>query len=344
MLKAPKGGDLLQFHHQLKRRDFITLLGGGAAAAWLHPVRAEQVTKVHRIGYLGLASAAAQASRMRGLREGLAALGYVEGRNIVIEERRLEGAYDQIQLAALAAQLVDLKPDVIVAHGPGVLAVKQATTTIPIVIAQTGDAVATGLVTSLARPGGNVTGMTFFGPQLAAKRLELLKEALPDLAQAGALIHPENPLGKPYLAAMKIAAQSLQLDLSEFAVREPTDLEGAFAAMAAKRVIAFVTMEEPVLIYNAEATARLAIKYRLASCGFVEFAQVGGLAGYGVDFPEMWRHAATFVAKILKGAKPADLPVEQPTKFLTIVNLKSARALGIDVPTSLLLRADEVIE
>ena len=221
---------------------------------------------------------------------------------------------------------------------------RNATTTIPIVIAQTGDAVATGLVASLARPGGNVTGMTFFGPQLAAKRLELLKEAVPDLAQSGALIHPENPMGKPYLAAMKLAAQSLKLELSEFAVREPADLEGAFAAMVAKSVAAFVTIEEPVLIYNAAASAKLAIKYRLAGCGFVEFAQAGGFVGYGVDFPDMWRHAATFVDKILKGAKPADLPVEQPTKFLTVVNLKTAKAIGIETPASLLSRADQVIE
>ena len=213
------------------RREFITLLGG-AAAAWPVAAGAQQPDKVYRIGYLGLASAAAQATRMKALQEGLAALGYIEGKNIVIQERRLESAYDQLQLAKLAAQLVDLKPDVIVTHGPGALAAKHATATIPIVIAQTGDAVATGVVASLARPGGNVTGMTFFGPELAAKRLELLKEVIPDLAQAGVLITPENPMGKPYVAAMKLMARSLKLELSEFAVREPTDLEGAFAAMA----------------------------------------------------------------------------------------------------------------
>jgi putative ABC transport system substrate-binding protein len=204
----------------MNRRKFITLLGG-AAAAWPLGARAQRADKVYRIGYLGLASAAAQATRMKALQEGLAALGYIEGKNIVIEVRRLEGQYDYDQVAQLAAQLVDLKPDLIVTHGPGVLAAKHATTTIPIVIAQTGDAVATGLIASLAQPGGNVTGMTFFGPELAAKRLELLKEALPRLAQAGALITPENPMGKPYLAAMRITAQSLNLELSEFAVRTP---------------------------------------------------------------------------------------------------------------------------
>jgi putative ABC transport system substrate-binding protein len=224
------------------------------------------------------------------------------------------------------------------------LAAKRATTIIPIVIAQTGDAVATGLVENLARPGGNITGMTFFGPELAAKRVELLKETLPDLTRAGALVDPENALGKPYVAAMKLAAQSLKLELSEFSVRAPADLEGAFAAMAAKPVGAFVTMEEPVQTYNVAATARLAMNHRLAGCGFPEFALAGGFIGYGVDFPTMWRQAATFVDKILKGAKPADLPVERATTFFTIVNLKTARAIGVDVPTSILLRADKVIE
>jgi len=293
---------------------------------------------------LGASSAAAQTTRLNALREGLAALGYVEGKNIVIEWRWLEGQnYDQ--LAQLAGQLVDLKVDVIVTHAtPGVLAAKRATTTIPIVIAAVGDAVASGLVSSLARPGGNVTGMTFFNPELAAKRLELLKEAVPGLVQTGIVIDPANPSAELVRSAMKLTAQSLKLELSEFAVREPADLEGAFARMAAKPVGAFMITEDPVLIYSAETSAKLALKYRLVSCGFPEFAQAGGLVGYGVDFPEMWRHTATFVDKILKGAKPADLPVERPTKFVTIVNLKTAKSIGIEVPTSLLLRAEQVIE
>jgi len=306
--------------------------------------RAQRGEKVFRIGYLGASSAAAQTTRLNALREGLAALGYVEGKNIVIEWRWLEGQnYDQ--LAQLAGQLVDLKVDVIVTHAtPGVLAAKRATTTIPIVIAAVGDAVASGLVSSLARPGGNVTGMTFFNPELAAKRLELLKEAVPGLVQTGIVIDPANPSAELVRSAMKLTAQSLKLELSEFAVREPADLEGAFARMAAKPVGAFMITEDPVLIYSAETSAKLALKYRLVSCGFPEFAQAGGLVGYGVDFPEMWRHTATFVDKILKGAKPADLPVERPTKFVTIVNLKTAKSIGIEVPTSLLLRAEQVIE
>jgi putative tryptophan/tyrosine transport system substrate-binding protein len=326
----------------VKRREAITLLGG-AAVTWPLNARAQQADKVYRIGYLGASSAVAQANRLNAFRAGLAALGYVEGKNIVIETRWLEGQYDQ--LAELAAQLVNLKVDVIVTHAtPGVLAAMRATTTIPIVIAAVGDAVASGFASSLARPGGNITGMTFFQPELAAKRLELLEEAIPGLAQAGVLFNPANPMYEPVVPAMKRTAQSLKMELSQFVVREPTDLEGAFAAMATKRVSAVVIVEDPMLVYNAAVSATLALKYRLATCGFLELAQAGGFVGYGVDFPDMWRHAATFVDKILKGAKPADLPVELPTKFATIVNLKTAKAIGIEVPTSLLLRADEVIE
>jgi len=225
-----------------------------------------------------------------------------------------------------------------------VSAAKRATTTIPIVFASIGDAVAVGAVASLARPGGNVTGNTYFLPELNAKRLELLKEAIPGLARAGVLFNPANPASKPVLSAMGQTAQSLKLELAEFAVRDPGELDDAFAAMAAKPVNALVVMEDPMLIQNSGTGARLALKYRLASCGFPEFAQAGGFAAYGIDFPEMWGHAATFVGKILKGAKPADLPVEEATKFVTVVNRKTAQAIGVEVPTSLLLRADQVIE
>jgi putative tryptophan/tyrosine transport system substrate-binding protein len=276
-------------------------------------------------------------------REGLAALGYAEGKNIIIETRWAEGQYDR--LVQLAAQLVDLKVDVLVTYAtPGVLAAKRATTTIPIVIAAVGDAVESGLVSSLSRPGGNVTGMTFFNPELAAKRLELLKEALPGLTQVGVLFNQANPSRVQVLAAMNLAAHSLKIELSEFAIREATEFEGAFAAMAAKRVGACVITEDPIVIANAEASAKLALKYRLASGGFPEFAQAGGFVAYGVDFPEMWRHAATFVDKILKGAKPADLPVERPSKFVTIVNLKTAKILGLEIPPTLFALADEVVE
>jgi putative ABC transport system substrate-binding protein len=326
----------------MRRRAFIAAIGG--AAAWPFVAPAQQSKELYRIGYLSLGSPASEATRFDAFRARLATLGYVEDKNLVIETRWLEGGkYDQV--AVLAAQLVGLKVDVIVTYAtPGVLAAKRATTTIPIVFASVGDAVASGLVSSLARPGGNVTGTTYFVPELAAKRLELLKEAIPALVRAGVLFNPANPGTEPVLSAMRLAAQSLKVELLEFAPREATDLEGAFAAIAAKSVGAFVITEDPMLIYNTEATAKLALKYRLMGCGFPEFAQAGGFAAYGIDFPDMWRHAATFVDKILKGSKPADLPVEQATKFITTVNLKTAKAIGIEVPTLLLLRADEVIE
>lgn len=331
---------------RLRRRDLLALSGGAAAATLLRPssARAKPEDRIYHIGYLSLGSPAAEASRFNAFRAGLAALGYVEGKNFVIDTRWLDGGkYDQ--LAALAAQLVRLKVDVIVTYAtPGVLAAKRATTTIPIVFATAGDAVASGLVSSLSRPGGNVTGNTYFVPRLAAKRLELLKEAIPALTQAGVLFNPANPATGPVLAAMKVTAAALEVQLSEFTVGAAADLEGAFAAMAAKPVVAFVITEDPMLIYNTEVSAELALKYRLAACGFPEFARAGGFVAYGIDFLDMWRHAATFVDKILKGAKPADLPVEQATKFVTVVNRKTAAAIGVEVPTSLLLRADQVIE
>ena len=326
----------------MRRREFVGLLGG--AAAWPLAARAQQAGKLYRIGYLSLGSLAAEASRYNAFRAGLAALGYVEGKNLVIDTRWLEGGkYDQ--LAELATQLVDLKVDVIVTYStPGVSAAQRATRTIPIVFLTVGDAIAMGFVSSLARPGGNVTGTTYFTPELAAKRLEFLKEAMPGLARAGVLFNPINPASEPVLSALRLTARSLKLELSEFPVREATDQESAFATIAAKSVRALVITEDPMLIRNTEASAKLALKYRFSSCGFPEFAQAGGLVGYGIAFPDMWRHGATFVDKILAGAKPAELPVEQATKFVTIVNLKTAKAIGVEVPTSLLLRADEVIE
>jgi putative tryptophan/tyrosine transport system substrate-binding protein len=326
----------------VKRRAFIVALGG--AAAWPLMVRAQQPNKVYRIGYLSLGSPAAEATRFNAFRAGLAALGYVEGKNLVIETRWLNGGkYDQ--LAELAAQLIDLKVDLIVTYStPGVSAAKRAASTIPIVFASVGDAVAMGLVASLARPGGNVTGTTYFLPELNAKRLELLKEAIPGLERAGVLLNPANPASEPVLAAMRLSAESLKLKLSEFAARAVADLDGAFAAMAAQSVGAFVIAEDPTLILNSETSAKLALKYRLAGCSFPEFAQAGGLLAYGIDFVELWRHATTYVDKIFKGATPADLPVEQATKFVTVVNLQTAKALGLDIPPTLLVRADEVIE
>jgi putative ABC transport system substrate-binding protein len=325
----------------MRRREFITLLGG-AAATWPVAAHAQQPS-VFRIGFLGLPTADSLPKRPEAFRAGLRDLGYQEGRDFVIEYRWADGNYDR--LPALLADLIRLKVDVIVTHGtPGVLAAKQATTTIPVVMAVVGDALGSGIVSSLARPGGNVTGLTFFNPELAAKRLELLKESLPGLTDVGILLNLANPINESILPEMSRFAQPLKLELHQFDVRAPTEFEGAFAAMAAKRVGAFVVIDDAMMISNAPAVAALALKQRLPSCGWPDFAVDGGLMAYGVDFPDMFRRAATFVDKIRKGAKPGDLPVERSTKFEIVVNLKTAKALSLTIPYNLLARADEVIE
>jgi putative ABC transport system substrate-binding protein len=326
----------------MRRREFIALLGS-AAIARLVAVRAQQAGKVFRIGYVGLLAADSLPKRLEAFRAGLRKLGYEEGRNIVVEYRWAEEHYER--LPALFAEIVSLNVDVIVTHGtPGVLAAKQATTTIPIVFAASGDAVASGLVSSLARPTENVTGLTYFNPELAAKRLELFKETVPGLVDVGVLTNPANPFGEAIIPAMMLTAQALKLVLYQFGARGPSEFESAFAAMAAKRVRALVVLDDAILIANAPVMAKLALQYRLPSIGWPDFAVAGGLMGYGVNFPDLFGRAATFVDKILKGVKPADLPVERATKFEMIINLRSAKVLGIDVPTSLLLRGDEVIE
>ena len=277
------------------------------------------------------------------MRAGLRDLGYVDGKNIVIEFRWAEGKYDL--LPQLAAELVRLKVEVIVVHGPGILAAKSATTTIPIVMASSTDAVASGLVASLARPGGNVTGMTGFGIEGAAKRLELLRDAFPRTRQVAVLLNPDNP-GNVRLVfpAMKVAAESLKLELQQFPVRGPGDFDSAFAAMAKIRVNAVVTTDDPLLAARVGAIAKLAAKIRLPSVGPTELAEAGGLMAYGADRRELFRRAAYFVDRILKGAKPADLPVEQATRFETVLNQKTAKALGLQFPQAVLARADRVIE
>ncbi len=325
----------------MDRRTFLASLG----AVLVAPLAAEAqpAGKVPRIGFLGSASASGYTSQLEGLRMGFRDLGYVEGKNIVIEYRWAEGEYDR--LPDLAAELVRLKVDVLVTHGtPGTRAAKGATATIPIVMAVSGDAVATGLIGSVARPGRNVTGSTFFNPELSAKRLELLKNAVPRIAQVAVLLNPENPVNGPVLEAMESTAKLLKVRLQQFEARGPKEFEGAFSAMAKRRVDAVAIIEDGVLIAHARGIADLAAKHRLLSTGFREFAEAGGLVGYGVNFPEMFRRVAVFVDKILKGAKPGDLPVEQPTKFELVINLKSAKALGLTIPQSLLLRADQVIE
>jgi putative tryptophan/tyrosine transport system substrate-binding protein len=330
----------------MRRREFIRLLGGAATAslAWSRVAFAQQpTTKVFRIGFLGLPTADSLPKRPEAFRAGLRELGYREGRDFVIEYRWADGNYDQ--LPVLLNDLIRLKVDVIVTHGtPGVLAAKRATTTIPIVCAVVGDALASGVVSSLARPGGNVIGLTFFNPELAAKRLELLKEVLPDLTDVGILLNSANPINDPILPQMSSIARPLKLELHQFDARSPADFEAAFTAMVARRVGALVVIEDAMLISNASTVAALALKQRLPSCGWPDYAIGGGVMGYGVDFPDMFRHAATFVDKIIKGAKLGDLPFERATKFEIMVNLKTAKTLGLTIPYNLLVRANEVIE
>jgi putative tryptophan/tyrosine transport system substrate-binding protein len=325
----------------VNRREVVTLLGG-AAAGWPLPARTQPAGKVFRIGFVGLTTADSLPKRPEAFRAAMRELGYQEGRNIVIDFRWADGHYDR--LPALFAEMVRLNVDVIVTHGtPGALAAKRATTTIPIVFATSGDAVASGLVTSLARPGGNVTGSTYFIPELSAKQLELLKELIPGLTDVGILLNPANPMNEPVLPAMKQTAQLLKVELHQFGMSDPAELE-AFAAMAARRVGALVVIDDSTLIANAALVAKLALRQRLPASGWPDFAVSGGLMAYGINYVDMFRRAAAFVDKILKGAKPADIPVERATKFETIVNLSTAKTLNLDVPTSLLLRADEVIE
>ncbi len=304
---------------------------------------AQQLAKTPRKGLLGVTSAAEYASRIEAFRQGLRDLGYVEGQNIVIEYRFAEGKYDR--LPGLAAELVRLKVDVLVTHAtPGTHAAKQATSTIPIVMVVSSDAVATGLVASIARPGGNITGSTFFNPELAAKRLELLKEAVPRITRVAVLLNPDNPGQGLLLQAMELTAKPLKLELQQVAARGPDEFDRAFAAMAKKRADALAVVEDPVFIAQARRIANLAAKSRLPTIGFSELAGGGALMAYGVNFFDFWRRAAVFVDKILRGAKPGDLPIEQATKFELVINMKTAKALGLMIPRSLFIRADQVIE
>jgi putative tryptophan/tyrosine transport system substrate-binding protein len=299
--------------------------------------------KIYRIGFLGSTSASAFASRVEALRAGLRDLGYIEGRNIVIEYRWADGHFDL--LPKLAAELVRLKVDVLVVHSTtGASVAKQATTTIPIVMAIGADAVTTGLVQSLARPGGNLTGSTIISPEIYAKRLELLKAAVPRITHVAVLAREGSPDTGPVLRPMETAARSLSLALKVTEVRGPDEFASAFAAIAAAGVDAIALTDVVMLITNSQAIADVAARYRLPSTGFRELAEAGGLIGYGVDALEIFRHAALFVDKILKGTKPSDLPIEQATRFQLIINLKAAKALGLTIPQTVLVRADEVIQ
>jgi putative tryptophan/tyrosine transport system substrate-binding protein len=323
------------------RLGFITLVGAmiGCPLA----ARAQQAGKVPRIGFLGISSPSTFAPRIEAFRQGLRDFGYFEGSTIIIEYRWAEGRYER--LPELAAELVRSNVDLIVTHAtPGSLAAKQATTKIPIVMAVIGDPVASGVVASIARPGGNITGQSFFNAELRAKRIELLKEVKPGLTQVAVILNADNPATKPEFQAMETTAQSLKINLQPFRLRDPSEFVGAFESMEQAHVEAVETGDDPLAMGNVGAIVALAARGRLLSIGPEDVARAGGTIGYGVEIVATYRHAAFFVDRILKGANPADLPIERASKFTTVVNLKAAKALGIEVPTATLLRADEVIE
>jgi putative ABC transport system substrate-binding protein len=324
------------------RRALLIALGTYPLTAPLS-LFAQQPAAMRRIGFLGPTSAAGIATRLEGLRAGLREQGFVEGENLVIEFRWAEGNYERLPI--LAAELARLKVEVIVTHTtPGSRAAKQATSTIPIVTATVGDPVGSGLIATLARPGGNLTGLSIVSPEITAKRLELIRETLPRIRRVALFYNADNSGSKADANATAATASALKVEVQHFGVKARDEFENAFAAMVKRRIDAVVIPDDPLVVANAALIARLAAKHRLPSIGPTELTEAGGLMVYGVNFPAMFQRSAIFVSKILKGAKPGDLPVEQPTKFEMIVNMKTAKALGIKIPNSILVRAERVIE
>jgi putative ABC transport system substrate-binding protein len=307
-------------------------------------VQAQQSKKVHRIGFLGATSPSAISGRLDAFRQGLRERGYVEGKNIVIEYRYAEGKLDR--LPALAAELVGLKVDVIVLAGPAsIRPAKEATNTIPIVMANDADPVGSGVVASLARPGGNITGLSNFAPEIGGKRLELLKEIVPKLTRVAVLGTATTTGTAQVLQEMELAARVLKVHLQYLDVPGPKDIETAFREVRKGRADAILVLQGGVFNSQRKQIAGLAVKSGLPAIYHApEWVEDGGLMSYGVSVTHLYRRAATYVDKILKGAKPADLPVEQPTKFEFIVNLKAAKQIGLTIPQKVLARADKVIK
>jgi putative tryptophan/tyrosine transport system substrate-binding protein len=330
----------------MRRREFVSLLGG-AAAAWPLAARAQQARKMPRIGVLMPGPLSQHYATLDAFHQGLHDLGYVDRQNIAIESRYADWRLDR--LSELAAELVGLKVDVIVAWStPAARAAKQATSTIPIVAAVMADPVGDELVVGLGRPGGNITGTTFLGPELVAKRLQLMREVLPGLSRVAALWHPGaygERTTSGVLKEIEIAAQTLGMQLQLVPALGPNDFTAAFSAMTRERADAFIVLPSPMLFGEHKRIVELAANNRLPGMYQArEFVDAGGLMSYGANLHDLFRRAATYVDKILKGAKPADLPVERPTKFELVINLKAARAVGLTINRDILLVADEVIE
>ena len=325
----------------MRRREFILLIGG-TAVAWPLAARAQQRGKKYIIGRFSAGSATDPINDV--LTEALRELGWVEGENVVFERRYAENWLER--LPELAADLVRLKVDVIAAGGTlAPLAAKRATSTIPIVMTIAGDPLGSGLVDSLAQPGGNVTGMSLMVPDLGGKRLELLKELLPRLARVAVLWNAANPYSAIVFKETQAAARALGIEVQSLEVRTPDDFDGAFETVQRQHPDALMTIEDPLTFTHRKRIADFQTGQQLPSLsGLSEFAAAGGLVSYGANQADVIRRAAGYIDKILKGAKPANLPVQQPTKFELVINLKTAKALGITIPTSLLATADEVIE
>jgi putative tryptophan/tyrosine transport system substrate-binding protein len=325
----------------MKRREFITFLGG-AAVAWPFVARAQP--KIPRVGFMGNSTVALEANLVGAFRDGLRELGYEEGRNIIIEYRWADGKYEQFP--ALVAELVAAKVDVIVTAGtPAALAVKKATTTVPLVMVAVGDPVGTGLVPSLARPGGNLTGLSSIAPDLEGKRLDLLREIVPALSNVAIFF---NSLNSPHFASMQqagTAAKAMGIKLQQHDIRKSEDLDGAFAAVRKERPDALLILADRVFLHNRQRMIDFTEEQHLPNINaYTELVEAGGLMSYGPSYEDMHKRAAIYVNKIIKGAKPADLPIEQPSKFTFVINLKAAKALGVTMPPSLITLADKVIE
>jgi putative ABC transport system substrate-binding protein len=324
----------------IERRAVLRAVGLALLAAPLD-ARAQPARTVYRIGFLGGASALTYAPLVEALRQGLRDHGYLEGKTVTMEFRWAEGQYDR--LPVLAAELVRLEVDVLVTQGtPAVLAAQLATSTIPIVMAIVGSPVESGVVASLARPGRNTTGASFLMDGLNAARLELVKRLFPDLARAGVLMNPDNPAMEAVWRAMAERARALQVALHPVNVRRLEELSSAFV-LARSQADALVVVDDGLFIANARRIAELATRSRLPSIGFREYCEAGGLLAYGVDFPHIWRESAALVDKVLKGAKPADVPIQPASRFELVINLRTAGTLGVTFPPETLARANEVI-
>jgi putative ABC transport system substrate-binding protein len=328
----------------IQRRTFVEAAALGLLVASSSAYGQQPPTRSYRIGFLGAesASAAYDTRRVEILRTRLRELGYADG-TVVIETRFAEGNYDR--LPVLAAELIGRKVDVVVASGSKAgIAASRATATVPVVVSNMGDAINPGFAGQYAKPGGNVTGMSQLNPEVAGKLLEILKQAKPRSGTVVTLVNPANPNVRLVIEAQQRAAESLHVKLETVEVRRPDALAGAFAAMERKGIDALVVQSETMFAANARTIAGLAVKHRIAAAGTYDFGNAGGLIGYSTDRTEAFRQLVGYVDRILKGTKPADLPIEQPSKVVLVINLRTAKALGLTIPQSLLLRADEKIE